>query len=135
MPLEMTFSFDAAPGILHVGFAADGGRMEHPEELEAFERALTKKCAQLGAKVHLFFDLSTLVVRNELAERFGEKKSALCEKYAASVWHYGGQLAERAMVRNAAVRQGARSNVFKTLDDALQAFRAGSAVSRSRGRA
>jgi hypothetical protein len=58
-----------------------------------------------------------------LVGEFSERKLQLCERLALSTWHYGGNLAERVMTRNALTRRGMKPNLFRSREEALEAFR------------
>ena len=119
----MILSYDAVDRLLFVSFTTGGGVLESREQVEAFARTLRARCESLPAKAHFFFDLENLSIGAAVAAYYGEQKTELCERYAATVWHFGGQLAERVMARNEATRRGQRANVFKTRAEALAAFR------------
>jgi hypothetical protein len=119
----MTFSFDAAERIIYIGFARTGGVIATRAEIDAFVAAIAVRCSALPDRAHFFFDLSHLSVAPEVTGAFSEAKATLCDRHAASVWHYGGELAERVMTRDESGRKGLRSNLYRTREEALAAFR------------
>lgn len=122
MAATLQFSFDLEDRILFVGFAA-GSELLSPEDLDVFVDEVAARCEAAAQRLHLFFDLSNLTVAAELVEHFGARKRALCERFALSTWHFGGNLAERVMTRNDLTRRGLRPNLFRSRQEALEAFR------------
>ena len=123
MSLNLAFHFTPDDRALVIGFAPEGGAVSCSADVEYFAATLEARCQLLKQRVHLFFDLTNLSVDAELVAPFSAAKRALCEKFALSVWHCGGHLAERVMTRNECTRRGQKPNLFRTRDDALAAFR------------
>lgn len=122
MAAMLTFSFEQDERILFIGFAA-GSELATPDDLDELEEQITSRCEAGRQRVHFFFDLANLVVAADLVEHFGARKRGLCDRFALSTWHFGGNLAERVMTRNDLTRRGLRPNLFRTREEALEAFR------------
>ncbi|HEY3450048.1 MAG TPA: hypothetical protein VGK67_27090 [Myxococcales bacterium] len=123
MGLSLTCRYEADELVVHLGFAPDGGRVASGADVHAFRSAAEARCSPLKQKVHLFFDLTNLTVEAEQVEAFSASKRELSARFGLSTWHYGGALAERVMVRNDCTRRGEKPNLFKTVEEALAAFR------------
>ncbi|HCF59413.1 MAG TPA: hypothetical protein DFS52_15650 [Myxococcales bacterium] len=135
MAAKLTFGFEQDERILFIGFAA-GSELATPEDLDELEGQIASRCEAVRQRVHLFFDLANLVVASGLVEHFGARKRALCDRFALSTWHFGGNLAERVMTRNDLTRRGLRPNLFRTREEALDAFReTGRAIAEPRPQA
>ena len=123
MGLSLTCRYDADDLVVYLGFAAGAGRLSTKADLEAFRSALEARCVPLKQKVHLFFDLTNLAVEAEQVEAFIAVKRELCTRFGLTTWHYGGELAERVMVRNDCTRRGEKPNLFKSCEQAVAALR------------
>jgi hypothetical protein len=123
MSLNLDFHFTPDERALVIGFAPGGGVVGCQADVDFFTATLEARCKPLKQRVHFFFDLTHLAVEAELVEAFSAAKRALCARYAHSVWHCGGELAERVMTRNECTRHGQKPNLYRTRDDALAAFR------------
>jgi hypothetical protein len=121
MAATLQFSFDLEDRILFIGFEA-GSEVLDPSDLDLFADEVRARCESAAQQVHFFFDLTHLTVATDLVEHFGARKRALCDRYALSTWHFGGNLAERVMTRNDLTRRGQRANLFRSREEALEAF-------------
>jgi len=122
MALVATFEFDRTYAILHVGFLPNG-KLASREDVESLIATIEQRSRDLGVKPHLFFDLTHLTVPQDLVEHFTTRKRSVCDEWALSCWHYGGNLAERVMTRNDYSQRGIRSNLYKSREEAMDAFR------------
>jgi hypothetical protein len=123
MTLALTFHFEPADLSLQVGFSPQGGRVGSEADVRSFVALVEARFALLKQKLHLFFDLTHLEVEASRVEDFNEARRCLCEQFSLSVWHFGGSLAERVMIRNDCTRRGKRPNLFRTREEAVTAFR------------
>lgn len=125
MSLVLTCRFDVDDHVLELGLPERAGRIGTAADVEAFRAAFESRCAVLkGQRVHLFVNLANLAVEAEQAPAFAAALRELCRAHGETTWHFGGHLAERVMIRNDSTRRGERPNLFKTREEALQAFRA-----------
>ncbi len=123
MGLSLICRYDSDRLVVHLGFAPDGGRVATAADVESFRAAVEARCTPLKQKVHLVFDLSNLTVEADQVEAFSTAKRELAARFGLSVWHHGGALAERVMVRNDCTRRGEKPHLFKTCEEALAALR------------
>ena len=121
MGLTLSFHYQPDERALVIGFAQGAG-IACQADVDYFSATLSSRCQHVKQRVHLFFDLGNLTVQADLVESFIEAKRELADRFAQTVWHFGGHLAERVMTRNDCTRRGQKPNLFRTREDAMAAF-------------